>query len=378
MTKPHILFFVTEDYYFWSHRRSIAIAALDNGYKVTVVTRAHALHAEIKNAGMNLIPINIKRSSLNPILELKTIIDTIKIYRKESPDIVHQVAMKPILYGTWAARITGIRGIINAFGGLGHLFTAKSWSNNLIKKLITFVYRITFSKDNIRLILQNPTDIQQIVDHKITSIKKTVLIRGAGVDLQEYNYSQETDGIPVVMYAGRMLWSKGVGDLVKSAELLSKRNIYCRVVLVGRPDPENPQSIPQNKLEEWAKIGSIEWWGYRDDMSQVLKESTIVVLPSVYGEGVPKVLIEAAAVGRPIIATNIPGCREIVQDGVNGLLVPGNDIEALTSAIQSLIYDKKLRVNYGLAGRKLVENEFSDQVVTQATLEIYEELLGNY
>ena len=377
MSKPHILFFVTEDWYFWSHRRSIAIAALENGYKVTVVTRVHQLGTEIESAGMNLIPIDIKRSSLNLFFELKTIIEIFRIYRRENPDIVHQVGLKPILYGTWAARFTGIRGIINAFGGLGHLFTAKSWSNKVIKKFIILIYRFTFSKDNIRLILQNPNDIQQIVDHRITSDKKTILIRGAGVDLESFAYSKEPGGTPVIMYAGRMLWSKGVGDLVKSAEILAKRKVECRIVLVGRPDPENPLSIPQKKLEEWVEGGFIEWWGYRDDIAQVLKESAIVVLPSVYGEGVPKILIEAAAVGRPIIATDIPGCREIVHDGINGLLVPGNDIEALTSAIERLLNDNDLRQIFGSEGRKLVENEFSDQIVSQATLEIYREFLRN-
>jgi len=377
MSKPHILFFVTEDWYFWTHRRSIAIAALENGYKVTVVTRVHQLGSEIESAGMNLIPIDIRRSSFNLFFELKTLLEIFRIYRRENPDIVHQVGMKPILYGTWAARYTGVRGIVNAFGGLGHLFTAKSWLNKIIKKLIILIYRFTFSKDNIRLILQNPNDIQQIVDHRITSNKKTILIRGAGVDLESFGYSKEPDGISVVMYAGRMLWSKGVGDLVKSAEILAKRKVECRVVLVGRPDPENPLSIPQKKLEEWVKGGFIEWWGYKDHISQVLKESAIVVLPSVYGEGVPKILIEAAAVGRPIIATDIPGCREIVHDGVNGLLVPGNDIGALTSAIERLLNDNDLRQIYGSEGRKLVENEFSDQIVSQATLEIYREFLRN-
>ena len=245
MAKPHILFLITEDWYFWSHRRSIAISALENGYKVTVVTRVHQLGPEIKDAGMNLIPIDIKRSSLNLFFELKTLIEIFRLYRREKPDIVHQVGMKPILYGTWAARYTGIRGIVNAFGGLGHLFTAKSWSNKVIKKFIILIYRFTFSKDNIRLILQNPNDIQQIVDHRITSNKKTILIRGAGVDLESFAYSKEPNGPPVIMYAGRMLWSKGVGDLVKSAEILAKRKVECRVVLVGRPDPENPLSIPQ-------------------------------------------------------------------------------------------------------------------------------------
>ena len=375
MAKPHILFFITEDWYFWSHRRSVAIAALDKGYKVTVVTRVHQLGSEIESAGMNLIPINIKRSSLNPFVELKTLLDIFSIYRKAKPDIVHQVGTKPIVYGTWAARIFGICGIVNAFGGFGHLFTAVSGPFRRFRKLIILIYRWTLAKTNIRLILQNSTDIQHIIDHKISSKNKTVLIRGAGVDLDEYQYSMEPAGIPVVMYAGRMLWSKGVGNLVKAAEILSKRNVNCRVVIIGRPDPENPLSIPQEKLEEWNEDGHIEWWGYKEDMPKVIAESTLLVLPTFYGEGVPKILLEAAAVGRPIITTDIPGCRDIVHDGVNGLLIPGDDIEVLASAIQTLLKYKEWRVRFGLAGRNLVENEFSSRHVSQATLEIYEELL---
>jgi glycosyltransferase involved in cell wall biosynthesis len=377
MSNKHILFFITEDWYFWSHRRSIALAALEKGYKVTVVTRVHELGPEILNTGMNLIPIEIRRGSLNPFRELKTIFDIFRIYWKEKPDIVHQVGMKPIIYGTWAARITGIRGIVNAFGGLGHLFTDKSSSAIVKKKLFTQVYRFTFSKDNIRIILQNTHDLQQFLDQNVISEENVILIRGVGVNLDLFDYCEEPDGIPVVMYAGRLLWSKGIGEVVESSKMLNDRNITVKVVLVGRPDPENPSSIPQEIIEEWVENGFVEWWGYRNDMAEVLKVSNIVVLPSAYGEGVPKILIEAAAIGRSTVATDIPGCREIVKDGVNGLLVPVNDVEALTSAIKTLIDDIEYRRKLGLQGRKLVENEFSDQLVSNATLAIYEEILSS-
>ena len=376
MSKPHILFFVTEDWYFWTHRRSLALAALERGYQVTLVTRVQEKKEDIERAGIKLIPSMIKRSSINPMQEIKTILELIQIYRLERPDIVHHVALKPAIYGTLAARITGVGRIVNAFGGLGHLFSSTDFKTRIIRNLISILLRITFLGKGIRLILQNPEDIRKIVDNNISDLSKTVLIPGAGVNLDNFRFSSVSKGVPIIMYAGRLLWSKGVGDFVQAAEILTDRGIGFRSVLVGRPDKDNPASIAEECLIEWVQQGIIEWWGYRDNMAKVLKEACLVVLPSKYGEGVPKILIEAAAVGRPLIATNIPGCRDVVRHNINGLLVPPGNPEALADAIETLLSDQELRLTMGINSRSLVESEFSEELIINKTFSVYEDLLS--
>jgi glycosyltransferase involved in cell wall biosynthesis len=308
--------------------------------------------------------------------EIKTILELIQIYRLERPDIVHHVALKPAIYGTLAARITGVGRIVNAFGGLGHLFSSTDFKTRIIRNLISILLRVTFLGKGIRLILQNPEDIRKIVDNNISDLSKTVLIPGAGVNLDNFRFSSVSKGVPIIMYAGRLLWSKGVGDFVQAAEILTDRGIGFRSVLVGRPDKDNPASIAEECLIEWVQQGIIEWWGYRDNMAKVLKEACLVVLPSKYGEGVPKILIEAAAVGRPLIATNIPGCRDVVRHNINGLLVPPGNPEALADAIETLLSDQELRLTMGINSRSLVESEFSEELIINKTFSVYEDLLS--
>ena len=372
--RKKIVIFISEDWYFWSHRRSIAIEALRRGYDVTLITRVNELQTEIEKDGIKLIPSRMIRSSINPLRELITLVDLVRIYRQEKPDIVHHVALKPVIYGTWAALLTGVPGIVNAFGGLGHLFSSKSWATGLIKNLFVFILRLTLKNDRIRIIVQNPVDFQLLIDRKITDESRLKLIRGAGADLDYFFHIEEPGGTPVLVYAGRLLWSKGVGDFVRAVEILKDQNINFRAVLIGRPDPENPESIPLSKLREWEERDLIEWKGYQEDMAKELSSGVLIVLPTFYGEGVPKILIEAAAVGRPIIATNIPGCMEIVKHDWNGLLISPHSPEELASAIKKLLEDKDLRYQMGSNGRLMVEKEFSEELVIQQTFSLYEEL----
>jgi len=370
-----ILYLISEDWYFWSHRRSIALAALNHGYKVTLVTHVDEKEDEIIKAGIKLVPSRMKRSSVNPFYELGTIFELIRVYRQEKPDIVHHVALKPVLYGTLAAKLTGVKCIVNALGGLGHIFSSSDRRISVIRKFISFFYRLTFSGNSSRLILQNPDDRKIIVENKISSLEKIELIRGSGANLDYFNYQPEPPGVPVVMYAGRLLWSKGIGDLFKASEILLKKNVVFRSIIVGRPDPENPESIPIDQLEEWCQLDGFEWWGYHEEMAPVLSQATIIVLPARFREGLPKVLIEAAAIGRPLITSDIPGCREVVRHDWNGLLIPPDDPESLATAIAELLADNDLRQKMGKNSRELVINEFSEDKVINQTLSIYQELL---
>ena len=371
-----VLYLISEDWYFWSHRRSIALAALNHGYKVTLVTHVDEKKEEITNAGIKLVPSRMKRSSVNPFYELGTIFELIRVYHQEKPDLVHHVALKPVLYGTLAAKLTGVDCIVNALGGLGHIFSSSDRRISVLRKIISIFYRLTFTGKSSRLILQNPDDKKIIIDNKISSLEKIELIRGSGANLDYFSYQQEPPGVPVVMYAGRLLWSKGIGDLFKASEILLKRKIVFKSIIVGRPDPENPESIPIDQLREWCQSDGFEWWGYHEDMASVLSQAAIVVLPARFREGLPKVLIEAAAIGRPLITTDIPGCREIVRQDWNGLLIPPGNPESLATAIAELLADKKLRQLMGKNSRELVENEFSEEKVINQTLSIYQELLS--
>ena len=373
--KPRILFFITEDWYFWSHRLPIARAARDAGFEVLVATRVDQHKALIEKEGFRLVPISLERRSKNVIKGIFNILEIIKIYRREKPDIVHHVAIKPVLYGSWAARMTGIPAVVNALAGLGFIFVAQGWKASILRRLVVFAYRLAFSAKKTIGIFQNPEDLKLFVAAGVVKSEKAVLIRGSGVDTSRFIPLPEPVGIPTIVLASRMLWHKGVGEFVDAAKTLKKAGIKCRMFLVGIPDPENPASIPKEVLRSWQDEGIVEWWGYREDMPQVLSKAHIVALPTTYGEGVPKILIEAASCGRPIVATDVPGCREIVRNNENGLLIPPHNSRAFVDAIKILIEDPELRASMGARGRKIVEAEFSEEIVVRQTMAVYERLL---
>jgi len=373
--KLKIIFLITEDWYFWSHRLPIARAARDAGFEVLIATRVNQHRSLINKEGFKLIPIGLKRRSKNVVKEIFSIIEVIRIYRREKPDIVHHVAVKPVLYGSWATRIASISGVVNALAGLGFIFVAEGWKAKALKRFVFFAYRTAFSSKNTIGIFQNPEDMRLFIDVGVVKREKAVLIRGSGVDVSYFEHLPEPAGIPIILLASRMLWDKGVGEFVDAARQLRKDGVACRIVLVGVPDPENPASIPEETLRGWHTEGIVEWWGYREDMSKVLSQAHIVALPTTYGEGVPKILIEAASCGRAIVANDVPGCRELVRNNENGFLVHPRDSKSLADALKTLIENPKLRAKMGAKGREIVESEFSEEIVVRQTMEIYKEIL---
>lgn len=373
MAPPKLLFLVTEDWYFVSHRLPLAVAARQAGYEVTVVTRAGEYSQAIRNAGLRLIPITLSRRGKNPWTEMLWVAKLTAIYRRERPDIVHHVAMKPVLYGSLAAQLTGVRLVVNALAGLGWLFTSESWLAHVLSRGVRFTFKQLLNHGSV--IVQNPDDMQWLVDLGIVS-SRIHLIRGSGVEVHQFTPTPESNGEPVVVLASRMLWDKGVGEFVAAAKNLKQQGITARFVLVGAPDPANPVSIPQGLLESWHAEGVIEWWGYRNDIMQVFAQSHLVCLPS-YREGLPKVLLEAAACGRAIVTTDTPGCREIVVHGDNGLLVPPRNAAALADALQTLLQDPERRSHMGIRGRERAVQEFSVGKVTAETLALYQKLLSH-
>ena len=372
-----IVFVVTEDWYFCSHRLELAVEAQKAGYDVIAVTRMTKHQELIQRSGIS--PVNfrtIRRSSFNPLRELATFLELLLILKREKPDLVHLVALKPIIYGALAAKILKVPFQVHAFGGLGFIFSSNRILAKFLKLITCKSLKLTFKRSNCRLILQNNDDFG-IMTERIGIKKNNVcLIRSAGVNLDAFKVSELPPTTPIVMLASRMIWDKGISEFVQAAEKIKEKGIESRFVLIGEPDEENPSSVPIEKLRQWNRAGHIEWWGGRNDMPKEISKSSIFCLPSYYGEGVPKVLIEAMSCARPIVTTDMPGCRDLVVNEENGIIVRPKDWINLSEAIEKLITDQKLCKKMGLAGRRIAEENYSLKKITSETLKVYEDLIG--
>lgn len=375
---PRLLFVVSEDWYFHSHRLPLAQAAIAAGFEVTLATRVGE-HAEaITRAGIRVRPLGMQRRSVNPLRELLTLLELRRIVAEERPDIVHNVAIKPVLYGSIAARFAGRPKVVNTIAGMGYLFTSLNLRARVLRPVIEFALKMFLDNPSSRLIVQNPEDLQFLTRNGIVRSERVALIRGSGVDTRTFAPAAEPQNAPpVVMLASRMIRDKGIPEFAEAARMLRDEGIAARFVLVGAPDPQNPASMSENELRSLRERHGVEWWGSQGDMPAVLAAASIVCLPTTYGEGVPKVLLEAASCGRAIVATDVQGCREIVIDEVNGLLVPPSDAIAFATAIRRLLRDPDLRKRMGTRGRALVEDQFGIDKVTAATLSLYRNLLSD-
>ncbi len=378
--KPKLLFLVTEDWYFVSHRLALACAAKEAGYDVLVVTQVTDHGEEIINAGLKLEPLKFSRSHGKPWQDLMTIISIFRLYKKYKPDLVHHVSIKPVIYGSIAALFARVPVVINALTGLGFVFSSTQAKAKLLRVFIQPLLRMLLSRKNAWLIVQNPDDRVTLRKAGIINNEQFALIRGSGVDRKKFwpvnhQVGNKPSPSPIVLLAARMLWDKGVGEFVGAANILKASGREVRFVLVGDLDSENPACIPYRELLKWQAAGIVEWWGRRDDMPEILGRSTLVCLPS-YREGLPKVLIEAAACGKAIVTTDVPGCREIVQHAVNGYLVPIKDAKSLADAIEALLNNKYLREEMGRKSREIFEQEFTVEKVINETLELYSRALS--
>ncbi len=370
-----LLFVVNDGPFFLSHRLPLAEAAREAGYEVHVATPDDAGAARIRDRGFAFHPIPLVRSGTRLFQEAGSFLALLRLYRALRPDIVHHVTIKPVLYGGLAARLARVPAVVHAVTGLGYLFVARSAKAAALRAAVKAVYRLALRHPRSRVIFQNPDDLAFFRDQRLVRPGQPVLIRGSGVDMTLFAPEPEPGGTPVVLFASRMLWDKGIGEFVGAVKRLRDRGIEARFVLVGDTDPNNPAAVPPAQLKAWQASGLMEWWGRCDDMPGVFAKSHVVCLPS-YREGLPKVLVEAAACGRAIVATDVPGCREIVQSGVNGLLVPARDEAALADALQQLIEDPERRRAMGRAGRRLAVEEFALDRVVADTLGLYADLLS--
>jgi len=367
MSSPKLLFLVTEDWYFVSHRLALAVAARDAGFDVAVATRVRRHGDIIRRAGVRLIEFENVRSGLNPLRELETLLRLIRLYRRERPDVAHHVALKPVLYGSIAARLARTPRVINAIAGMGWLYTSGSGAARGLQRVVSGALAAVLRAGIV--LVQNPDDGELVARLGVprAHIRR---IAGSGVDLERFAPAPEPAGIPLVVLPSRLLWDKGVGEFVAAARQLRARGVEVRCLLAGDPDPANPAAVPSGQIGAWVAEGIVEHPGWVEDMPALLAASSIVCLPS-YREGLPKALIEAAAAGRPIITSDVPGCREVVRDGENGLLVPARDSARLTQALERLLRDPAMRRRMGACGRQRAEQEFGLDAVIAQTLALY-------
>jgi glycosyltransferase involved in cell wall biosynthesis len=376
-SKPRVLFLVTEDWYFCSHRLELARALKTAGFEVAIACRVTRDGEAIACEGFHLFPVKMSRSSINPFHLAASVTRIARVYGTFRPDIVHHVALKPALLGGLAARIAGIGKTINAVAGLGYVFTSSSLRARLLRPLVRFGLRLLLDRPDARVIVQNSEDGAALTAPGIVAADRLRLIPGAGVDLTRFQPAPEPPGLPRATLVARMIREKGIHETVEAARLLAARGVGVRITLAGESDFENPSAIPQRQLDEWSDEGKVEVLGHIADISALWAESHMAVLPSYYGEGVPLSLIEAAACGRPLIAADGPGLRDIVRHNETGLLVPPRDSTALADAIAHLAADPELRRRMGEAARRLAEERFASVTIIAQTLEVYHELLGD-
>lgn len=369
------LFIVNSPDFFMSHRLPLALAAREAGFKVHVATGPGAASRKIEDQGLSHHVIPLSRSGHNPFAELRSLWAIFRLLRTIKPDLIHLVTIKPVLYGGLMARLAKTPAVVVAISGLGSVFVSHKRLSRWLRKAIKGIYRLALRHPNIRVIFQNPDDRSVLIDAGAIHEDQTELIKGSGVSLSEYPVHPEPADIPVIIFAARLLKDKGVVEFVEAARILRARNIPARFWLVGSPDPDNPTSVTAEQITEWRLQGIVELMGFRTDVAELFAKSNVVVLPSYYGEGLPKVLIEAAACGRAVVTTDHPGCRDAIEAGKTGLLVPVRDTTTLANAIQSLIEDPVSRKKMGAGGRTLAERDFAIEKVIETHLRIYRELL---
>jgi len=374
MTKKKLFIVVSEDWSFLLHRISLALSAIEAGYDVTLLTKVSKFEEKIKEKGINVININFSRSSKSPLADLFNVIKLICIFKKEKPDVIHNVAVKTILIGSIAALFNKKTVVVNAFTGLGYVFSSNQFQARLIRLFIKPVFKLVMRRRNYWTIFQNLDDMNLFNQQGLIVSKRSALIRGSGVDTNEYLQTIDKNTTPVVMLVSRMLWSKGIGEFVEAARRAYEQNMEAKFVLVGDIDPDNPMSIPISTLNKWTSEGYVTWQGHSDNMPETLSSASIVCLPS-YREGLPKSLLEAAALGRPLIATDVPGCREIVKNGENGILVKLKDVDSLYNAIKMLTENDEMRRAMGQKSRLLVETELSAEIINAQTIKLYKTAL---
>lgn len=373
MKTRRVLIVVNVDWFFLSHRLPVALGALQAGYEVHVATTLTQSAAALEAHGFVVHPLAVDRSGAGFSGLFKLFTNLLRLFWAVRPDVLHLVTIKPVLVGGLAARCSPVRGVVYAISGLGHVFVAEGFFGRLRRLLVGVWYRLVLGARNMRIIFQNPDDRSMIASVARLVPEQVVMIPGSGVDLSQYPAMPLPQEGAVVVMAARLLTTKGVHEFVAAARQLRNQGLDARFWLVGEPDPANPASVTPNELQAWRQEAAVELLGHRTDIAQLMAQAHVVVLPS-YREGLPKVLIEAAACGRAVITTDVSGCRDAVEAGVTAVLVPPKNAQALAEAIRQLLQNRAACAAMGQAGRLHAERLFDVRAVVAAHLEIYRAL----
>lgn len=368
------LFVVNDFAFFLSHRLPLALKLREEGVEVHLATTAYINREELQSTtlkGITLHDIPLSRGGMNILMEIKTFLSILKVCLLVRPDLIHLVTIKPVLYGGTIARFLRIKGVVAAVSGLGSMFTVSKFK--YVLPIVKIAYKIAFSSKRLKVIVQNRDDLNKLSTFVNLQPKQFALIRGSGVKLENYTYTPEPEGEVVVSMAARLLIDKGVLEYIEAIRILKQRNVQAKFRLIGDPDLHNPTSINSSQVELWTNEGIVECMGFRKDVNELFGQSHIIVLPS-YREGLPKVLAEAAACGRAVITTDVAGCRDAIESGSTGILVPVKNAKALADAIEDLIVNPQKRKEMGAAGRVLAEEAFDVRKIVSEHLSIYREL----
>ncbi len=366
-----ILFYCNVDWFFVSHRLPLAIEAKKQGFEVFIAAQETGVGKHIQDLGLNFIPIETKRASTNVLQNIKILFQTYKLFKFFKPDIIHNITIKPVLFGSIIARIfyPKVR-IINALSGMGYLFT-NNRSGRVIKLVYEQLARKIFRHKNMHFIFQNKDDAKLIMQLSNISKSAITIIPGSGIDLQQYPYTPEPTNQPIkILLHSRMLWDKGIKEFIEVATFLKQKySTQIEFILCGGTD-ENKTSIPESTLQNWNKLGIVKWIGHQSNIIQVIQNCHIILFPS-YREGFPKSLIEASAIGKPIIVFDAIGSRDAVVNELNGFVVQMNNVNELINKTELLINNIDLRIKMGKESRKIAEEKYSIKKVIDTTIQLY-------
>ena len=378
-----IVLFANTDWYLYNFRRSLALALREAGHEVLLLSPPGEYGARLRALGLRWEPVPMDRRSLNPLREAAVLAHLWRLFRRERPDLVHGFTIKCAVYGSLAARLAGVPARVNAVTGMGYVFTSTDAKARALRPLVRLLMRAALDGRDARLILQNPDDVAVFEQARLVAPGQIRLIPGSGVDCVRFapgesvgrGHAPDADTPPFrVLLAARLLWDKGLAEFVDAARRLHGEGRAIDFLLAGDPDPGNPAAVPEATVHDWVAEGLLHWLGHVDDMPALFASVDVVVLPS-YREGLPKGLIEAGACALPLVTTDVPGCREVVTDGVDGLLVPVRDAGALATAIARLHDDPVLAARLGAAARQRALDEFDERIVIARTQAVYQELL---
>lgn len=380
--RPKVLLFANTDWYLYNFRRPLSEAIEATGWQVVLVSPPGSYGPQLRDLGFEWIPFVFSPGGINPLREASAVVRLARLYRLLRPTLVHHFTIKCVIYGSLAARLIPHTAVVNAVTGAGYAFSRQDHRARLLRRPVEWAYRAALSRKQNRVVFQNSADLDMFLRSRLVDEGKVRLIRGSGVNCERFHppvNEQERDGGRTrVLLATRLLRDKGVFEYAKAAGALQERYPNAEFLVAGSLYPDNPTSLTGAELDGIVKQGFVRYLGQVSDMPELLRSVDIVVLPTTYAEGTPRILIEAAASGRPVVATDIPGCQGLVENDRTGFLVPPGDQGALVGALEALLDDVSLRQRFGQAGREVVLRDFEESIVLRDTLNLYRELVPEF